>query len=118
MLALRFYLILIWYYLIHARIYQESSEGNDNPDLKESIFREVTSPILATAKRHEGYQTLWQICYDISDTVLLRNLMVKSHDHIPNLSWINIFLVPSIFSTLDQKIVMEHGSYVEPYVAA
>ncbi|KAF7054828.1 hypothetical protein CFC21_062444 [Triticum aestivum] len=64
--------------IIEAK-YQESSEGNDNPDLKESIFREVTSPILATAKRHEGYQTLWQICYDISDTVLLRNLM---HDSI------------------------------------
>ncbi|KAE8798149.1 Myb-like protein G [Hordeum vulgare] len=56
----------------------ESREGNDNPDLKESIFREVTSPILATAKRHEGYQTLWQICYDISDTVLLRNLMFST----------------------------------------
>lgn len=59
--------------------YQESREGDDNLDLKESIFREVTSPILATAKRHEGYQTLWQICYDISDTVLLRNLM---HDSV------------------------------------
>lgn len=64
--------------IIEAK-YQESREGNDNLDLKESIFREVTSPILATAKRHEGYQTLWQICYDISDTVLLRNLM---HDSV------------------------------------
>ncbi|GJN30761.1 hypothetical protein PR202_gb19097 [Eleusine coracana subsp. coracana] len=34
--------------------YQESREGTDNLELKESIFREVTSPILATAKRHEG----------------------------------------------------------------
>uniref|UniRef100_A0ACD5WY74 Uncharacterized protein n=1 Tax=Avena sativa TaxID=4498 RepID=A0ACD5WY74_AVESA len=64
--------------IIEAK-YQESREGNDNLDLKESIFREVTSSILATAKRHEGYQTLWQICYDISDTVLLRNLM---HDSV------------------------------------
>lgn len=64
--------------IIEAK-YQESRQGNDNLDLKESIFRDVTSPILATAKRHEGYQTLWQICYDISDTVLLRNLM---HDSV------------------------------------
>lgn len=48
----------------------------DNPDLKESIFREVISPILATAKRHEGYQTLWQICYDLDDSCLLHSLMV------------------------------------------
>ncbi|XP_015691167.1 nuclear pore complex protein NUP133 isoform X2 [Oryza brachyantha] len=59
--------------------YQESTEVTDNLDLKESIFREVTSPILATAKRHEGYQTLWQICYDLSDTGLLRSLM---HDSV------------------------------------
>uniref|UniRef100_A0A0D9VRF8 Nucleoporin Nup133/Nup155-like N-terminal domain-containing protein n=1 Tax=Leersia perrieri TaxID=77586 RepID=A0A0D9VRF8_9ORYZ len=59
--------------------YQESAEVTDNLDLKESIFREVTSPILATAKRHEGYQTLWQICYDLSDTGLLRSLM---HDSV------------------------------------
>ncbi|XP_062216331.1 nuclear pore complex protein NUP133-like [Phragmites australis] len=59
--------------------YQESREGTSNLDLKESIFREVISPILATAKRHEGYQTLWQICYDLSDTGLLRSLM---HDSV------------------------------------
>ncbi|XP_052147863.1 nuclear pore complex protein NUP133 [Oryza glaberrima] len=59
--------------------YQETTEVTDNLELKESIFREVTSPILATAKRHEGYQTLWQICYDLSDTGLLRSLM---HDSV------------------------------------
>ncbi|KAL5210845.1 hypothetical protein ABZP36_006468 [Zizania latifolia] len=59
--------------------YQESREVTENLDLKESIFREVTSPILATAKRHEGYQTLWQICYDLSDTSLLCSLM---HDSV------------------------------------
>ncbi|XP_073005358.1 nuclear pore complex protein NUP133 isoform X1 [Typha latifolia] len=59
--------------------YQESSKGVDDLELKESIFREITSPILLLAKRHEGYQTLWHICYDLSDTGLLRNLM---HDSI------------------------------------
>jgi len=59
--------------------YQESRDGTDNLDLKESIFREVISPILATAKRHEGYQTLWQICSDLNDSVLLRSLM---HDSV------------------------------------
>ncbi|CAN6295932.1 unnamed protein product [Urochloa humidicola] len=59
--------------------YQELIDGTDNLDLKESIFREVISPILATAKRHEGYQTLWQICSDLIDSVLLRSLM---HDSV------------------------------------
>ncbi|CAM0872089.1 unnamed protein product [Alopecurus aequalis] len=116
--------------IIEAK-YQESREGNDNLDLKESIFRKVTAPILATAKRHEGYQTLWQICYDISDTVLLRNLMVKSHEHIPSLSQI-IFLQLEccmlcrryhiLFFSVTQHILIIHfrpesvignGSYVD-----
>lgn len=59
--------------------YQESRDGMENLDLKESIFREAISPILATAKRHEGYQTLWQICYDLDDSALLRSLM---HDSV------------------------------------
>ncbi|XP_020102961.1 nuclear pore complex protein NUP133 [Ananas comosus] len=55
--------------------YQESCKGVDDNETKESIYREVTSPILLIAKQHEGYQTLWHICYDLGDTELLRNLM-------------------------------------------
>ncbi|XP_010908789.1 nuclear pore complex protein NUP133 isoform X3 [Elaeis guineensis] len=59
--------------------YQDSCKGIDDPGLKEVIFREVTLSILSIAKRHEGYQTLWHICYDLSDTGLLRSLM---HDSV------------------------------------
>lgn len=55
---------------------QEAHIGVDDLDRKEAIFREVTEPLLLIAKRHEGYQTLWQLCYDLSDTRLLRSLMV------------------------------------------
>lgn len=58
--------------------YQDTCKGIDNPKLKEDIFRKVASPLLSIAKRHEGYQTLWQICYDLGDTTLLRNLMHDS----------------------------------------
>lgn len=59
--------------------YQDSYKDVDDPELKDTIFRELVSPILSIAKRHEGYQTLWDICYDLSDTVLLRSLM---HDSV------------------------------------
>lgn len=58
---------------------QEAHIGIDDLDRKEAIFREVTEPLLLIAKRHEGYQTLWQLCYDLSDTRLLRSLMVWTH---------------------------------------
>ncbi|WOL15473.1 nuclear pore complex protein [Canna indica] len=57
---------------------QESHLGVEDLERKESVFREVTGPLLLIAKRHEGYQTLWQLCYDLSDTGLLRSLMHES----------------------------------------
>ncbi|ONK67430.1 uncharacterized protein A4U43_C06F20170 [Asparagus officinalis] len=59
--------------------YQDSCKGVENFELKEAIFREAASPLLSIAKRHEGYQTLWCICYDLNDTAFLRNLM---HDSV------------------------------------
>lgn len=56
--------------------FQDSFKGAENFELKEAIFRESASPLLSIAKRHEGYQTLWCICYDLNDTAFLRNLMV------------------------------------------
>ncbi|XP_074570671.1 nuclear pore complex protein NUP133 [Curcuma longa] len=58
--------------------YQEAHIGIDDLNRKEAIFREVSEPLLLIAKRHEGYQTLWQLCYDLSDTRLLRSLMHES----------------------------------------
>nr|XP_043628339.1 nuclear pore complex protein NUP133 isoform X2 [Erigeron canadensis] len=36
------------------------------------------SNLLAIAKRHEGYQTLWNLCFDHNDLELLRSLMHDS----------------------------------------
>lgn len=61
--------------------FQELSNGAEDLELKGSIFREVNSAVMLTAMRHGGYQTLWDMCYDLSDAVLLRNLMVLSQLH-------------------------------------
>lgn len=42
----------------------------------EEITRKLSSNLLAIAKRHEGYQTLWNLCSDHNDLELLRSLMV------------------------------------------
>ncbi|KAF6165635.1 hypothetical protein GIB67_043084, partial [Kingdonia uniflora] len=51
-------------------------EGTEEP--KEVILENFYSPLLAIARRHEGYQILWNICCDLNDTTLLRNFMHES----------------------------------------
>ncbi|XP_020596818.1 nuclear pore complex protein NUP133 isoform X2 [Phalaenopsis equestris] len=58
--------------------YQDKCKGVEDLEVKENIFREVSLPLLAIAKRHEGYPTLWHICYHLNDSRLLRNLMHDS----------------------------------------
>ncbi|XP_043691253.1 nuclear pore complex protein NUP133 isoform X2 [Telopea speciosissima] len=55
---------------------QDSDE--DIQDQKEAILRDLSLPLLSIARRHEGYQTMWSICCDLNDTVLLRKLMHES----------------------------------------
>ncbi|XP_010252707.1 PREDICTED: nuclear pore complex protein NUP133 [Nelumbo nucifera] len=55
---------------------KDSNEGT--VEKKEPMFRELLSPLLSIARRHEGYQTLWNICCDLNDTVLQRSLMHES----------------------------------------
>ncbi|KAJ4980464.1 hypothetical protein NE237_031301 [Protea cynaroides] len=50
----------------------------DIEDQKEVILRDLSSPLLSIARRHEGYQTMWNICCDLNDPVLLRSLMHDS----------------------------------------
>ncbi|KAI3915465.1 hypothetical protein MKW92_023547 [Papaver armeniacum] len=56
--------------------YQDFSEGVEEP--MELILRELSSPLLSIARRHESYISLWNICCDLNDTVLLRSLMHES----------------------------------------
>ncbi|KAK9691265.1 hypothetical protein RND81_09G185600 [Saponaria officinalis] len=51
---------------------------DENGELGEGILRELSSNILSVARRHEAYQTLWNICCDLNDSVLLKELMHES----------------------------------------
>ncbi|RAL42791.1 hypothetical protein DM860_009298 [Cuscuta australis] len=44
----------------------------------EELFRKLSSGLFSIAKRHEGYQTLWNICTDLNDLDLLGTLMHES----------------------------------------
>ncbi|KAK9155347.1 hypothetical protein Sjap_002827 [Stephania japonica] len=56
--------------------YQNSIKDTEEP--KEVLLRKFSTSLLSLAKRHEGYLTLWNICCDLDDTSLLRNLMHES----------------------------------------
>ncbi|KAK9077399.1 hypothetical protein SSX86_005736 [Deinandra increscens subsp. villosa] len=45
---------------------------------KKEVTQRLSSNLLAIAKRHEGYQTLWNLCSDHNDLELLRSLMHDS----------------------------------------
>lgn len=49
-----------------------------NGEQKEVILRELSSNLLSIARRHEAYQTLWNICCDLNDSTLLKELMHES----------------------------------------
>ncbi|KAG0496190.1 hypothetical protein HPP92_000881 [Vanilla planifolia] len=57
---------------------KDKYKGVEDFEAKEGIYRELYTPVLAIAKRHEGYQTLWRICYQLNDSGLLRSLMHDS----------------------------------------
>jgi len=95
--------------------YQESKDGTDNLDLKESIFRKVISPILATAKRHEGYQTLWQICYDLDDSDLLRSLM---HDSVGPHGGFSFFVFKELVNRGDYSKLLRLGEEFQEELAS
>ncbi|XP_025015316.2 nuclear pore complex protein NUP133 isoform X2 [Ricinus communis] len=49
-----------------------TNEQNDE------LQRKLSSSLLGIAKRHEGYNTMWSICCDLNDAILLKNLMNES----------------------------------------
>lgn len=54
---------------------KESTEQNQE---QKGILTEVSSRLLSVAKRHESYQTMWNICSNLNDSELLRTLMHES----------------------------------------
>ncbi|KAG9443474.1 hypothetical protein H6P81_014814 [Aristolochia fimbriata] len=61
---------------VKCQDFDKSTE--DEFELKAKYLRELSESLLTIARRHEGYQTLWNICYDLNDTGLLRSLMRES----------------------------------------
>ncbi|KAH7576632.1 hypothetical protein JRO89_XS01G0121100 [Xanthoceras sorbifolium] len=55
---------------------QDISEAVESKN--EEILRKLSSSLLSIAKRHEGYRIMWEICCDLDDSELLRNLMHES----------------------------------------
>ncbi|XP_012081441.1 nuclear pore complex protein NUP133 isoform X2 [Jatropha curcas] len=56
--------------------HQVLNVGSNEPN--NEILRKLSSRLLSIAKRHEGYNTMWSICCDLNDSILLRNLMHES----------------------------------------
>ncbi|XP_068669283.1 nuclear pore complex protein NUP133 [Aristolochia californica] len=61
---------------VRCQDFDKSTE--DAVELKAKCLRELSESLLSIARRHEGYQTLWNICYDLNDAGLLRTLMRES----------------------------------------
>lgn len=60
-------------YLQLSIIGQEFNEESG----EQKVYQELSTRLLSIAKQHEGYSTLWNICCDLNDTVLLKTLMVR-----------------------------------------
>lgn len=80
----------------------------------EETLTKLSSTLLSIAKRHESYKTMWDICCDLNNTELLRNLMVWTMDTVVNFGnfsrlptlyclcslWLNVWLIPSQVSII------------------
>ncbi|KAI3424632.1 uncharacterized protein J3R85_010523 [Psidium guajava] len=51
---------------------------NEGAEQEIENFQNLSAQLLGVAKRHEGYRTLWNICRDLNDFGLLKNLMRNS----------------------------------------
>lgn len=52
-------------------------DSKDIPEEPRGVTHtKLFSHLLSIARRHEGYQTLWDVSCDLNDSVLLRSLMV------------------------------------------
>lgn len=56
--------------------YQDLHKATE--EQRDVIFKEVSAHLMYIAKRNQGYQTMWNICCDVNDSELLKNLMHES----------------------------------------
>ncbi|KAG9158549.1 hypothetical protein Leryth_021607 [Lithospermum erythrorhizon] len=83
---------------------QESKERSEGQ--YEEILETLSSGVLAIAKRHEGYQTLWNICSDLNDFELLRGLM---HQGLGPKGGFSYFVFQQLHSTEQFSKLMRLG---------
>lgn len=57
---------------------QDVGAGIQGEEQKQKMLRRLSPSLIALARRHAGYQTLWDICSDLNDMSCLRSLMHES----------------------------------------
>ncbi|GLJ45780.1 hypothetical protein SUGI_0963470 [Cryptomeria japonica] len=57
---------------------QDANGGDQGEQRRQEILRSHSKSLIALARRHAGYQTLWDICSDLGDMNYLRSLMHES----------------------------------------
>lgn len=57
---------------------QDAGVAVQGEEQRKKVLRSLSPSLIALARRHAGYQTLWDICADLNDIGCLRSLMHES----------------------------------------
>ncbi|GER54059.1 nucleoporin [Striga asiatica] len=88
---------------IQAKL-QDSAEENE--ELNKDTLMTFSSKLLSIAKRHEGYQTMWNICCDLNDSELLQSLM---HENIGPKGGFSCFVFKQLYDSKQFSKLMRLG---------
>ncbi|CAA0831101.1 Nuclear pore complex protein NUP133 [Striga hermonthica] len=89
---------------IHAKL-QDSPELNE--ELNKDTLMTFSSKLLSIAKRHEGYQTMWNICCDLNDFELLHESHV--HENIGPKGGFSCFVFKQLYDSRQFSKLMRPG---------
>ncbi|KZV40723.1 hypothetical protein F511_22924 [Dorcoceras hygrometricum] len=91
---------------------QNSTEQNKEQKV---ILTEVSSRLLSVAKRHGGYQTMWDICSNLNDSELLRTLMHESMGPKGGFCW---FVFKKLYDSEQLSKLMRLGEEFQEELAS
>ncbi|KAL6570478.1 hypothetical protein OROGR_000028 [Orobanche gracilis] len=80
--------------------------ADENEELNKDTLMTLSSKLLSIAKRHEGYQTMWNICSDLNDSELLRSLM---HENIGPKGGFSCFVFKQLYASIQFSKLMRLG---------
>ncbi|CAA0831103.1 Nuclear pore complex protein NUP133 [Striga hermonthica] len=83
---------------------QDSAEENE--ELNKDTLMTFFSKLLSIAKRHVGYQTMWNICCDLNDSELLQSLM---HENIGPNGGFSCFVFKQLYDSKQFSKLMRMG---------